>query len=106
MLVSGSNENIEVFRSRSIIRVTSSKHKCGNLVREIQRVLRTICHLRVDINILNQGAAASTTKKKPEAIGLGVIAELSRVTETKITKLLDGKVRACCSVGNSSVILM
>jgi hypothetical protein len=106
MLVSGSNENIEVFRSRSIIRVTSSKHKCNNVVQEIQRVLRTTRHLEVDIGILNRCATSSIAKKRPEIIDHEVIAELSRVTETKITKLRDGKVRTCCSVENSSVILM
>lgn len=91
MLIPSLNENIEVFRSRRIIRVTLLKDKCENVVQEILRALGTIHHLEVDIGVLNQGAIART--KGRGIIEDGAITELARVTETEITRLSNQKAR-------------
>jgi hypothetical protein len=105
MLIPGLNENIEVFRSRRVMRVTLLKDKCDNIVREIQGVLRNIHRLEVDIDVLNLDAIASTTKKKREIIEDTVIAELARVTETEIVRLPNRKVRSRRPCRNCSAML-
>jgi hypothetical protein len=89
-LIANQEEKIEAFRARRVIRITAPKEKSSIIVQEIQNVLQNIRHLDVDLNVLlpgQGGMRASETRTADEIYGDFMIDELSRLTETQISRL-------------------
>lgn len=94
-LIANQEEKIEAFRARRVIRITAPKEKSNIIVQEVYKVLQTIRHLDVDLNVLlpGQGCVESNEiRTADENYGDFMIDELSRLTETKITRLSDNQV--------------
>ncbi|KAI9732045.1 MAG: hypothetical protein M1818_007640 [Claussenomyces sp. TS43310] len=93
------DEQIEVFRSRHVIRITATKDKALNIVTEVREVLRNIRHLELDMEALPPSQSTSLKYKKTRddmALKNTVLAELRNLTGAEINQLPRNKATITC----------
>lgn len=88
------DEQIEVFRSRHVIRITATKHKATSIVKEINGVLNNIKYIELDLNVLSPAPGILDERKKGTSVKLNqaVLAELHSLTGAEMDQLQNGKV--------------
>lgn len=94
-LIEGAGEQVEIFKTRRVIRITATKDRAAIIAEEIRKFLRSMHRIEVDLSALVETKPSHTNKIKTNNLGQYnalAMEDLARITETNITRLSNDKV--------------
>ncbi|KAH8811406.1 mitochondrial inner-membrane-bound regulator-domain-containing protein [Xylogone sp. PMI_703] len=92
--ITDEQEKIEAFKSRGVIRITTTRQKADNIIEQLEEKLHSIQRLEVPFGNLVPAANKDDTKQLEKWIRTNiedVLPELSRLTRTDIARLPGNK---------------
>jgi len=92
--ISGKLEKIEVFRSRGVIRITSTRDKSAYIVQAIGEALRSVSRLKLPLEVLMPPTEKSSHRQRRKWVSKQfndeALAEIAQLTNTEITTTASG----------------